>query len=246
VNVLGIDLGGSGFRTGVFNLATGALVGELGRHAHCESTEPQVVLSAIRAALKAIGWYGPIGMGFPGAVEGDLPTTAPNLGEAWVGHDIGASLEGFHGGRFALINDADAVAVAERQYGAGHGKAARVLTLTVGTGLGTTLHHNGTLVPNLEYGRWPHPTRTGCLEEHLSGRTRRLEGLSLEAWAERFQEGLAHLEAEIGPDRIVLYGGLMEHWDTVRPLLSTRAELVPAALLETAGPLGAALATQPL
>ena len=246
MNALGIDVGGSGFRIGVFNLATGALVGELQRHVHGESTEPEAVLSALRAALKATGWHGPIGMGFPGAVENGRPVTAPNLGEAWVGSDIGASLETFHGGQFALINDADAVAVAERQYGVGHGKAARVLTLTVGTGLGTTLHENGTLVPNLEYGRWPHPTRTGCLEEHLSGRARRVEGLSLEAWAERFQEGLAHLEAELAPDRILLYGGLMEHWDTVRPLLSTRAELVPAALLETAGPLGAALATQPL
>ena len=246
MNALGIDLGGSGFRIGVFNLATGALVGELERHAHGGSTEPEIVLSAVRLALEAINWHGPIGMGFPGAVEDGRPITAPNLGEAWVGCDIGASLQPFHDGRFVLINDADAVAVAERQYGAGHGKAARVLTLTVGTGLGTTLHENGTLVPNLEYGRWPHPTRTGCLEEHLSGRARRVEGLSLEAWAERFQEGLAHLEAELAPDRILLYGGLMEHWDTVRPLLSTRAELVPAALLETAGPLGAALATQPL
>ena len=246
MNALGIDVGGSGFRIGVFNLATGTLVGELERHAHGESTEPQTVLPALRAVLKAIGWHGPIGMGFPGAVEGGRPTTAPNLGEAWVGCDIGASLQPYHDGRFALINDADAVAVAERHHGAGHGKAVRVLTLTVGTGLGTTLHENGTLVPNLEYGRWPHPTRTGCLEEHLSGRTRRVEGLTLEAWAERFQEGLAHLEAELAPDRIVLYGGLMEHWGTIHPLLSTQAELVPAALLETAGPLGAALATQPL
>ncbi len=246
MKALGIDIGGSGFRTGVFNLATGALVGELERHAHGESTEPEVVLSALRAALKAIGWHGPIGMGFPGAVEDGRPITAPNLGEAWVGRDIGTSLNDFHGGCFALINDADAVAVAERQFGVGHAEAGRVLTLTVGTGLGTTLHEHGTLVPNLEYGRWPHPTRTGCLEEHLSGRARRVEDLSLAAWAERFQEGLAHLEAELAPDRIVLYGGLMEHWDTIHPLLSTRAELVPAALLGTAGPLGAALATQPL
>lgn len=246
MKALGIDVGGSGFRIGAFNLATGSLVGELERHVHGDSTEPMAVLSAIRAALEAIDWHGPIGMGFPGAVHDGRPTTAPNLGEAWIGCDIGASLQPYHDGRFALINDADAVAVAEHQHGAGHGEAARVLTLTVGTGLGTTLHENGTLVPNLEYGRWPHPTRTGCLEEHLSGRARRVEGLSLEAWAERFQEGLSYLEGELAPERIVLYGGLMEHWDALRPLLFTRAELVPAALLETAGPLGAALATQPL
>jgi len=246
LNALGIDVGGSGFRTGVFNLDSGELVGELERFTHGDSTEPEAVLSAIRTVLDTIGWQGPIGMGFPGAVVDGRPITAPNLGDAWIGYDVGASLEPYHGGRFSLINDADAVAVAECYHGAGHGNAACVLTLTVGTGLGTTLHQNGTLVPNLEYGRWPHPTRPGCLEEHLSGQARRIEGLSLEAWAGRFQEGLVHLEASLEPDRIILYGGLMEHWDTIRPLLSTRAELVPASLLETAGPLGAALATQPL
>ena len=246
MNALGIDVGGSGLRIGVFHLSSGALVGELKRFAHVDSTDPDTVLSAIQDALQVIGWKGPIGVGFPGAVVDGRPLTAPNLGEAWVGVDIGARLQGFHGGQFALINDADAVAVAERQHGAGHKEDERVLTLTVGTGLGTTLHQNGTLVPNLEYGRWPHPTRSGCLEEHLSGRARRRGGWSLEAWAERFQEGLAHLEAKLEPDRIILYGGLMEHWDTIRPLLSTRAKLVAATLSETAGPLGAALATQPL
>ena len=41
MNALGIDVGGSGFRIGVFNLATGALLGELERHDHGESTEPE-------------------------------------------------------------------------------------------------------------------------------------------------------------------------------------------------------------
>ena len=42
-----------------------------------------------------------------------------------------------------MVNDADAVATAEAVHGAGHGKAACVLTLTIGTGLGTTLHQDG-------------------------------------------------------------------------------------------------------
>ena len=246
MNALGIDVGGSGFRMGVFNLESGALDGKLKRHLHGGSTEPNEVLAAIQAALNAMNWAGPMGLGFPGAVENGRIMTAPNLGEAWVGFDVAQQLQDFHGGRFAMINDADAVAVAERHHGAGHGDSTCVLTLTVGTGLGTTLHRNGMLVPNLEYGREPHPTRPGCLEEHLSGRARRLEGLSLEAWAERFQEGLDHLEVTLHPDRIVIYGGMMEHWATLRPLLSTRAELVAATLSETAGPLGAALAVHSL
>ena len=168
------------------------------------------------------------------------PITAPNLGQDWIGVDVAQHLGAHHGGRFAMLNDADAVALAEATHGVGHGGAACVLTLTIGTGLGTTVHRDGRLVPNLEHGRLPHPTRGGHLEEHLSGRARTQENLSLEAWAERFQEGLSFLEQRIQPDRIILYGGLMEHWDEIRPLLSTQAELFP--YVETAGPLGAAMA----
>ena len=54
----------------------------------------------------------------------------------------------------------------------------------------------------------------------------------------------------VQPGRIVLYGGIMEHWSSIQPLLRTEAELAAAVLTETAGPLGAALsaagAAQPL
>jgi len=46
----------------------------------------------------------------------------------------------------------------------------------------------------------------------------------------------------VQPGRIILYGGIMEHWNTIHPLLETDAELVAAVLTDTAGPLGAALA----
>tara|TARA_B100000900_G_scaffold383602_1_gene371666 strand:+ start:1954 stop:2685 length:732 start_codon:yes stop_codon:yes gene_type:complete len=243
---MGIDLGGSGFRIGVFEMATGRLVGPLQQYLHGNTSGPDEVLASISKAIEMLRWYGPIGLGFPGAVESNRPTTAPNLGREWVGVEIAKRLEPHHGGRFALLNDADAVAVAEAEHGLGHGDAACVLTLTIGTGLGTALHQDGVLVPNLEYGRWPHPSRAGCLEEHLSGRARIQEQLSLEAWAVRFQEGLTHLEDRLQPDRIILYGGVMEHWSTVKPLLSTQAELMAAKLTETAGPLGAAMAAHAL
>lgn len=242
MKALGIDLGGSGFRIGVFDTASGRLDGHLVRQSHAGATDPETIISALEAAIDEMRWEGPIGLGFPGAVDGHRPTTAPNLGEAWTRADVKTRLERFHKGRFAMLNDADAVAEAERLFGAGHAGAPCVLTLTVGTGLGTTLHRDGTMVANLEYGRWSHPNRPGLLEEHLSGRTRVVEGLGLEQWATRFQEGLSYLEKRLQPDRIVLYGGIMEHWDELKSMLTTNAETVPALLNETAGPLGAALA----
>jgi predicted NBD/HSP70 family sugar kinase len=106
------------------------------------------------------------------------------------------------------------------------------------------------MIPNLEYGRLPHPRLEGCLEEHLSGAARTRHGWDLKTWALHFQEGLTYLEELVQPGRIVLYGGIMEHWSSIQPLLRTEAELVAAVLTETAGPLGAALsaagAAQPL
>jgi polyphosphate glucokinase len=116
-----------------------------------------------------------------------------------------------------------------------------VLTLTVGTGLGTTVHQNGVLVPNLEYGRLPHPSREGLLEEHMSGQVRQAENLTLQAWSKRFQEGLSFLEGRVRPDLVVVSGGIIEHWSTITPLLTTQAGLVRATLANDAGPLGAAL-----
>ena len=161
---MGIDLGGSGFRIGIFDTSTGALLHPLRHYNHSASTDPADVLPALVSAIEGLGWTGPIGLGFPGAVDASRPTTAPNLGAAWVGKDVGAALNQFHGGAFAMLNDADAVAVAEAAHGVGHGEHDCVLTLTVGTGLGTTVHRHGTMIPNLEYGRLPHPRLEGCLE----------------------------------------------------------------------------------
>lgn len=239
MRALGIDLGGSGFRLGVFDTVTGALVGNFIEQQHEDVSDPARVQASMAKAIQVLEWRGPIGIGFPGVVVNDVVETAPNLGDAWIGTDF-SSLHPFHEGQVSILNDADAVALGELYFGVGHQGHDKVLTLTIGTGLGTTVHENGTLVPNLEYGRLPHPTRGGLLEEHLSGRARREANLSLEQWAGRFQEGLDALERLVEPGLIVLYGGIMEHWSSIKPLLSTRAMLLPARLNRTAGPLGAA------
>jgi len=242
VHVLGIDLGGSGYRYAVVDTQSGRCHSPVTQRYHAD-IGPQSVVNRIAEDLRDINWNGPIGIGFPGVVESGRLLTAPNLGEAWLDPTVFDTLQPFHGGAMSLINDADAVALAEQRFGAGQGNHACVLTLTIGTGLGTTLHRNGVMVANLEYGRLPHPHRDGCLEDHLSGRTRRELDLSVESWAERFQEGLFHLEDLLEPDLIILYGGIVEHFDTFAPLLQTRAELVCAHMLGHAAVVGAALHT---
>ena len=241
MKAVGIDLGGSGFRIGVYDIRTGRPLERLRSFQHRASLHPDDVLPHIGEALQDLAWSGPIGLGFPGAVVENRIQTAPNLGRAWCEVDVKGALSPFHGGQFSMLNDADAAAEGERRFGASHGDHACVLSLTVGTGLGTTVHQNGVLVPNLEYGRLPHPSREGVLEAHLSGQVRQAENLTLQAWSKRFQEGLSFLEGRIRPDLVVVSGGITEHWSTLTPLLTTQARLVRATLTNDAGPLGAAL-----
>ena len=139
---LGIDIGGSGFRMGVFDLESGDLVGSLKSVEYITSPHPDAVLPMMLDELEEKGWNGPIGIGFPGVVANNAVRTAPNLGDAWIGVDIQQTLRAYHNGQFHMLNDADAVAVGEQRFGHGHEGHTCVLTLTIGTGLGTTVHQH--------------------------------------------------------------------------------------------------------
>lgn len=87
MRALGIDLGGSGFRLGVFDTVTGALVGDFVEQGHEDVSDPAMVQASMAKTLQALEWRGPIGIGFPGVVVNDVVETAPNLGDAWIGTD---------------------------------------------------------------------------------------------------------------------------------------------------------------
>ena len=238
--MLGIDLGGSGFRIAIFDAMSGQITNDLVEVKHNELHGPDEVIPRICSVLNQLGWKGPVGLGFPGAVTERKILTAPNIGSEWLESGVIERLEECCGGPITLVNDADAVAIAEINFGTGRGELGTLLTLTLGTGLGTTIHHEGKLIPNLEYGLLPHPTRAGRLEEHVSGRARTAYNLTLNQWAEQFQEGLNHLCQRLNPDRIILYGGIMEHWNELQPLISAPCPIQPATHLGIAGTLGAA------
>ena len=241
--MLGIDLGGSGFRTAIFETETGEIMTDLLQFEHGQLTEPAEIIQRMCNAIHPLGWKGPIGLGFPGAVREKEILTAPNIGDSWLESNLIERLEDCCGGTVTLVNDADAVAIAEFNFGAGRHQLGTILTLTIGTGLGTTIYRQGKLVPNLEYGLLAHPTLDGTLEQHVSGRARTEKNLSLTHWAEQFQIGLDSLCQRIGPDLIILYGGIMEQWADFRELIHAICPIQPATHLRTAGALGAAIAS---
>ena len=85
-----------------------------------------------------------------------------------------------------VLNDADAAGVAAMAFGAGKDRTDVVLMLTVGTGIGSALFTNQTLLPNTELG---HVELKGKNAElYASDRTRTQNDLSWSKWAKRFQK----------------------------------------------------------
>ena len=237
MKAIGVDVGGSGCRLAVVNVHTGRIEGDVERLSHDVNTPAEPILDALRTALNRMPDL-PVGLGFPGRVHGTTVRTAPNLRSTWPGTDLAGHLARPD---LVVLNDADAAAVAEVRLGSAADEAGTVLTVTVGTGLGSGLHRNGRLVPGCEFGLLPHPTRGDVLETHASGRARDVEGLDLAAWADRFNEALAVMETAVDADLIVVGGGITEHWEAFETRLRANAAVRKARFGPDAGVIGAAL-----
>jgi polyphosphate glucokinase len=127
------------------------------------------------------------------------------------------------------LNDADAAGIAEMAYGAGKGERGLVLMLTFGTGIGSALFIDGTLVPNTEFGHIEVGGHDG--EKHASASAREREDLSYPQWAKRVDRYLDTLERSLWPDLIIVGGGVSKKSEKWVPLLSTRTRVVPDGLL---------------
>ncbi len=141
--------------------------------------------------------------------------------------------------RFA-INDADAAGLAELQRpGAEELLHGVTIVLTLGTGIGSGIFVDGHLHPNTEMGLFQMYGMEA--EQYTAPSIKSRDGLTLEAWCERFQEYLEKLELYLAPDHLVLGGGISADFEKFRPLLHTRADLRPAFYRNQAGVIGAAL-----
>jgi polyphosphate glucokinase len=241
VQVLGIDIGGSGIKGAPVDTAQGKLLAERVKLETPHPALPDAVAKTVAQVAEAFSWTGPAGITFPGVVVDGVTHTAANLDPAWVGLDTRDLFNRTTGLTTALVNDADAAGLAEMSFGAGTGHKGTVLMLTFGTGIGSALFRAGILVPNTEFG---HIEIRGKEAEHrASERAKEEHDLSWEKWAERVDEYLQHMEALTSPDLIIIGGGISRKSDKFLHLLTgLRATVVPASLLNDAGIVGAGLA----
>ena len=241
MQVLGIDIGGSGVKAAPVDTAQGKLLAERVKLETPHPAVPDTVAKTVGQLVAAFGWTGPAGITFPGVVVDGVTLTAANLDPAWITLDTRALFNKVTGLSTALINDADAAGLAEMSFGAGAGHQGTVLMLTLGTGIGSALFRAGVLVPNTEFG---HIEIRGRDAEHrASERAKEQHDLSWEKWAERVDEYLQHMERLTAPDLIIIGGGVSRKADKFLPYLTgLRATVVPATLHNDAGIVGAGLA----
>ncbi len=238
--ILGIDIGGSALKGAPVDTVTGKLLGERHRIPTPEELSPNEMAAAVKQLAAHFNWNGPIGIGFPGVVHGNVIRTSANLHKDFIDLDAGKLFSKVAGMPVSLVNDADAAGVAEVRFGAGKGLTGTVLLLTFGTGVGSALFTNGQLFPNSELGHLKFKGKDA--ERFVSAAARERKGESYKKWAHHVSNYLNQLEAILWPELIIVGGGISADHKKWFKYLKLRTPIVPAAFLNQAGIVGAALA----
>ena len=236
----GIDIGGSGIKGAPVDLLAGEFSAERVRIPTPKPATPKAVAQAVAALVDSFDLSAdlPIGVTFPAVIQHGIARSAANVDDSWIGTDVTAVIADATGRRVLAVNDADAAGYAETLYGAARGHSGIVLVVTLGTGIGSCLVVDGTLVPNTELGHLEIDGHDA--ESRAADSAREREDLSWEQWAERLQRYFRVVEDLLWPDLIVVGGGVSKRHAHFLPLLDLRTPIVPAALRNAAGIVGAA------
>jgi polyphosphate glucokinase len=238
MKTLGIDIGGSALKGAPVDSKTGRLLAERFRVETPEIVTPAAMAKIVAQIAQHFKWRGPIGIGFPGVIQGPRILTSANLHPKFIGCDGVKLFTKATGCRVALTNDAAAAALAEMRFGAGRGFQGKALVLTLGTGIGSSLAFRGTVVP-CEFGHLP--LRGKSAEKFVSASARKRRGLAWEEWGAELGAYIRTLEEMLWPELIIIGGGVSAKSRKFFRFVKPRARMVPAKLLNEAGIVGAAV-----
>ncbi len=237
---VGIDIGGTGIKGALVDTSTGELLSDRLKFATPAGGEPDDIVKTVVEIIDQlkIDADAPVGVCFPAVVIHGKTMSAANVSKKWIGLDAERLFETALHRDIRFVNDADAAGVAEVRYGAAKDVPGLVILTTLGTGIGSAVIYDGVLVPNAELG---HIEVDGKDAEKRASYSAKERGrLSYHSWAKRLQRYYETLEALFSPDLFIVGGGVSKSYEEFLPLLDLRAPIVPAALRNNAGILGAA------
>ncbi len=245
MEIMGIDIGGSGIKGAPVDVDKGEFMAERERFETPQPSTPAAVAAAVTELVKHFNWTGPIGCTFPAVVLHGVTLTAANVDQAWINTDAEALFRQATNCPVRVLNDADAAGIAEMTFGAGKGhKTGVVILLTFGTGIGSAIFTEGVLLPNTEFG---HVELCGKDAEHrAAARIKTEKDLSWKQWGGRVNTYLQYMEKLFTPDLFIIGGGVSKRFEKFSSYLHTRAQIVPAQLQNDAGIVGAAMAAKVL
>ncbi len=243
---LGVDIGGSGIKAALVDTERGEFVGERHRLPTPPSLLPEEVLETVAQCVQTFeGYDGAIGIGFPAVVVDGAPGspfTAHHV-PGWIGYPVARTLSERLQRPVVMLNDADAAGIAEMRFGNGRGEHGVVLVLTLGTGIGSALFMDGRLVPNMELGNLYLRKRKEVAERRASALAMEEEELKWGQYAKRLDAYLQHVNRLFSPRLVIIGGGISKQHDKFLPRLTVKSRVIPAALRNRAGIIGAAMAT---
>ena len=240
MQILGIDIGGTGIKGSPVDTKTGELLDTRHRIPTPSPATPESVIDTVAEIVDHFKWHGPVGCGFPAAIKNETVMTAANIDKSWIGLNAGKKIQKKINCPTHMVNDVDAAGLAEVAFGAGKNEKGVVIMAAVGTGIGTALISNGHLFENSELG---HLILHGQIaEKYASNAVRKNLDLSWEEFSSRLNDYLNRLESLFWPDLFVIGGGVSKHHELFFPMLKLHTKIKPAKLLNNAGIVGAALA----
>jgi polyphosphate glucokinase len=204
---LSIDIGGTGLKA----LLLGPGGKQLTDRARVETPRPATptaLLSAIFDLIQPLGHFDRVSVGFPGVVVDGVTRSAPNLHDDWRGFDLAKALARRTGRPARVLNDAGV-----QGYAVVEGRGVEIV-LTLGTGFGFGLFHEGVYVPNLELAHHPFK-KDRTYEDYLGARG--LEKNGKEKWSEHVVQAIRQIDAVFNPRRMYLGGGNAKHMRATLP-----------------------------
>jgi polyphosphate glucokinase len=244
MEILGIDIGGSGIKGAVVDIERGEFVADRLRISTPQPSKPEAIAEVVGQISRHYDWNAPIGCTFPAVVKHGVTLSAANVDDEWIGTDAKSIIQKHTGNPVIVLNDGDAAGIAEMKFGAGKDRDGLVIILTLGTGIGSAFFMDGILIPNTEFGHLK--IRGKDAEDRASDRIRQEKVYSWKKWGKRLSEYLQYMEALFTPDLFIIGGGVSKKYDKYFPHIVCNTEIVPAQLRNQAGIVGAAMAAKDL
>ena len=238
---VGIDVGGTGIKAALVDTSTGELASTRIRIPTPDGGEPESVAEICKELINQLEAPSDalVGVCLPAVVTRGITRSAANISNNWIDFGAEGLLTTALNRKVHVLNDADAAGVAEMTYGAGRNARGVTIMATLGTGIGSALFIDKTLVPNTEFGHLDVGEYID-IESYASYGAFEREQLSQEQWGNRLAKFFTHLEKLFSPDLFIVGGGASKSHEEFFPFIKIKTQIVPAETKNAAGIIGAA------